>query len=62
MWVACYNCVIKCERGNAKHNVKDDRAFLSEHAIFRYLSSRNPSTDQDEILHGGLHQEAYMMY
>ena len=42
---------ITCKRGSAKHSVKDDHAFLWEHAIFRYPPSRNPSTDQDEILH-----------
>ena len=43
--------LITCKRGSAKHNVKDYHAFLWEHAIFRYPPSRNPSTDQDEILH-----------
>ena len=36
---------ITCKRGSAKHSVKDDHAFLWEHAIFRYPPSRNPSTD-----------------
>jgi hypothetical protein len=26
--------VIACKRGSAKHNVKDDHAFLWKHAIF----------------------------
>ena len=43
--------IITCKRGSAKHSVKDDHAFLWEHAIFSYPPSRNPSTDQDEILH-----------
>ena len=42
---------IKGKRGSAKHSVNDDHAFLWEHAIFRYLPSRNPITDQDQILH-----------
>ena len=38
-----------------------DHAFLWEHAIFRYLPSRNPSTDQDEILRDWLHYRDYAM-
>ena len=34
--------IITCKRASAKHSVKDDHAFLWEHAIFRYLPSRNP--------------------
>ena len=43
-----------CKRGSAEHSVKDDHAFLWEQAIFRYLPSRNPPTDQVEILHDWL--------
>jgi hypothetical protein len=42
--------VITCERGSAKHSVKDDHAFPWKHAIFRHLPSRNPSTDQNARL------------
>jgi hypothetical protein len=35
----------------ALSSVKDDHAFLWKHAIFTHLPSRNPSTDQNEILH-----------
>jgi hypothetical protein len=35
----------------ALSSVQDDHAFLWKHAIFRHLPSRNPSTDQNEILH-----------
>jgi hypothetical protein len=41
---------ITCKRA-ALSSVKDDHTFLWKHAIFRHLPSRNPSTDQDEILH-----------
>jgi hypothetical protein len=43
--------VVTCKRGSAKHSVKDDHAFLWKHAIFRRLPSRNPLTDQDQILY-----------
>ena len=33
---------ITCKRGSAKHSVKDDHAFLWEHAIFRYLPAETP--------------------
>jgi hypothetical protein len=42
---------ITCKRGSAKHRVKDDHAFLWKHAIFSHLPIRNPSTDQQWILH-----------
>jgi hypothetical protein len=41
---------ITCKRGRPKHSVKDDHAFLWQYATFRHLPSRNPSTDQNEIL------------
>jgi hypothetical protein len=50
-----------CKRGSAKHSVKDDHAFLWKHAIFRHLPSRNPLTDQDEILHDWLRRRCYAM-
>ena len=34
--------VITCKRGSAKHSVKDDHAFLWEHAIFRYPAQPKP--------------------
>jgi hypothetical protein len=37
-------------------------AFLWKHAIFRHLPSRNPSTDQDELLHDWLRRWDYVMY
>ena len=52
---------ITCKRVSAKHSVKDDHAFLWKHAIFGYLPSRNPSTDQDENLHDWLRRRAYLM-
>jgi hypothetical protein len=36
---------------SAKHGVKDDFAFLWEHAIFRHPPDKNPLTDRSEILH-----------
>jgi hypothetical protein len=39
------------QRVSAKHGVKDDFAFLWEHAIFRHPPNRNPLTDRSEILH-----------
>jgi hypothetical protein len=33
------------------HGVKDDFAFLWEHAIFRHPPNENPLTDRSEILH-----------
>jgi hypothetical protein len=50
-FVESNHSLITCRRGSAKHSVKDDHAFLWKHAIFRHLPSRNPSTDQDEVLH-----------
>jgi hypothetical protein len=40
-----------CASAAALSSVKDDHAFLWKHAIFRHLPSRNPETDQYEILH-----------
>jgi hypothetical protein len=39
------------QRVSAKHGVKDDFAFLWEHAIFRHPPNKNPLTDRSEILH-----------
>jgi hypothetical protein len=39
------------QRVSAKHGVKDDFAFLWEHAIFRQSPNKNPLTDRSEILH-----------
>jgi hypothetical protein len=39
------------QRVSAKHGVKDDFAFLWEHAIFRHPPDKNPLTDRSEILH-----------
>jgi hypothetical protein len=39
------------QRVSAKHGVKDDFAFLWEHAIFRHPPNKNPLTDGSEILH-----------
>jgi hypothetical protein len=36
---------------SAKHGVKDDFAFLWEHAIFRHPPNKNPPTHRSEILH-----------
>jgi hypothetical protein len=52
---------ITCKRGSAKHNVKDDHAFLRKHAIFRHLPSRNPSTDRNEITRDWLRRQDYAM-
>jgi hypothetical protein len=41
---------ITCKRGNIKHNVKDDYAFLWKHTTFGNLPNRKLSTDQYEIL------------
>jgi hypothetical protein len=38
------------QRVSAKHGVKDDFAFLWEHAIFRHPPNKNPLTDRSEIL------------
>jgi hypothetical protein len=42
---------ITCKRGSARQNVKDDFAFLIEHAIFGHLPNQNPWTDRYDILH-----------
>jgi hypothetical protein len=47
-YVDSYNHV---QRVSAKHGVKDDFAFLWEHAIFRHPPNKNPLTDRSEILH-----------
>jgi hypothetical protein len=39
------------QRVSAKHGVKDDFAFLWEHAIFRHPPNKNPLTDRSKILH-----------
>jgi hypothetical protein len=39
------------QRVSAKHGVKDDFAFLWEHAIFRHPPNKTPLTDRSEILH-----------
>jgi hypothetical protein len=38
------------QRVSAKHGVKDDFAFLWEHAIFRHPPNKNPLTDRSAIL------------
>jgi hypothetical protein len=55
------NVRITWKRGSAKHSVKDDHAFLWKHAIFRYLPSRYPSPDQDEILHDWWCRQGYAL-
>jgi hypothetical protein len=40
-----------CKRVSAKHGVKDDFAFLWEHASFRHPPNKNPFTDRSEIFH-----------
>jgi hypothetical protein len=42
------------QRVSAKHGVKDDFAFLWEHAIFRHPPDKIPLTDRSEILHNRL--------
>jgi transposase InsO family protein len=44
-------CDHHAQRVSAKHGVKDDFAFLWEHAIFRHPPNKNPLTDRSEILH-----------
>jgi hypothetical protein len=39
------------QRVSAKHGVKDDCAFLWEHAIFRHPPNKHPLTDRSETLH-----------
>jgi hypothetical protein len=39
------------QRVSAKHGVKDDFAFLWEHAIFRHQPNKNHLTNRSEILH-----------
>jgi hypothetical protein len=49
-----YAAALACDhvqRVSAKHGVKDDFAFLWEHAIFRHPPNKNPLTDRSEILH-----------
>jgi hypothetical protein len=36
------------QRVSAKHGVKDDFAFLWEHAIFRHPPNKKPLTDRSE--------------
>jgi hypothetical protein len=42
------------QRLSAKHGVKDDFAFLWEHAIFRRPPNKNALTDRSEILRSWL--------
>jgi hypothetical protein len=55
--VRLFQCFCVCfydnhvQRVSAKHGVKDDFAFLWEHAIFRHPPNKNPLTDRSEILH-----------
>jgi chemotaxis protein histidine kinase CheA len=42
---------VHVQRVSAKHGVKDDFAFLWEHAIFRHPPNKNHLTDRSEILH-----------
>jgi hypothetical protein len=37
------------QRLSAKHGVKDDFAFLWEHAILRHPPKKNPLTDRSDI-------------
>jgi hypothetical protein len=62
-WMKLFSCLrimrtIDCshhvQRVSAKHGVKDDFAFLWEHAIFRHPPNKNPLTDRSEILHSWL--------
>jgi hypothetical protein len=46
-----YHAYNHVQRVSAKHGVKDDFAFLWEHAIFRHPPNKNPLTDRSEILH-----------
>jgi hypothetical protein len=46
-----YYIIYHVQRVSAKHGVKDDFAFLWEHAIFRHPPNKNPLTDRSEILH-----------
>jgi hypothetical protein len=39
------------QRVSAKRDVKDDFAFLWEHAVFRHPPIKNPLTDRSEYLH-----------
>lgn len=45
----CYRCVIMSQRVSAKLSVKDDIAFLWEHAVFMHSSNGNSWTDYYEI-------------
>jgi hypothetical protein len=45
------------QRVSAKHGVKDDFAFLWEHAIFRHPPNKNPWTDRSESLHSRLRRQ-----
>jgi hypothetical protein len=47
----CNGTLYHVQRVSAKHGVKDDFAFLWEHAIFRQSPNKNPLTDRSEILH-----------
>jgi hypothetical protein len=53
---------ITCKRVSAKRSVKDDLAFLLEHAIFRHLPNENSFADCSEVLHIWLHwQDHYRL-
>jgi hypothetical protein len=39
------------QRVSAKHGIKDDFAFLWEHAIFRHPPNKNHLTNRSEIVH-----------
>jgi hypothetical protein len=43
-------CDDHVHRVSAKHGVKEDFAFLWEHAIFRHPPNKNLLTDRSEIL------------
>jgi hypothetical protein len=48
---SCCCIVHHVQRVSAKHGVKDDFAFLWEHAIFRHPPNKNSLTDRSENLH-----------
>jgi hypothetical protein len=53
---------ITCKRGSTMNRViRTTTLFICKHAVIRHLPSRNPSTDQYEILHNWLHPRDYAM-
>jgi hypothetical protein len=54
IYVHLYMLIYHVQRVSAIHGVKDDFAFLWEHAIFRHPPNKNPLTDRSEILHSSL--------